>query len=298
MSTADRFDREGRFPDAERSLQSALEQARRLEPDLAPAALTYESLGSLYRDMRQCGESAAAYQRSLHLWEKVGPPGDRRFLQTANNLVSLYLECGNLEQAERHQRALVEPRARMLSREDPMYANVLDIRGSIQLAKHHNSEASALYQEALLLREHAASKSLPEMAGLLNNLAVSRARCGNAGQAIEYNRRALGLLESAGEPFFPMLVTLTNGAHLLRVSRRYTEAEPLIQRALALARSAYGEDSPTTAAVLLEYSAVLKGGKRKLEAAAMDRRAHQIQINSFRAGTRQTVDIRELSKLK
>jgi len=298
ISTADRFAREGRFPDAERSLQSALEQARHLEPDVAPAALTYSTLGTVYRDMHRCEQSAAAFQRALHLWEKTGPGGDRHFLKTATNLVSLYLECGDVEQAERQQRALVEPRANALSRDDPEYANMIANRGTIQLARHHDAEAIALYREALALLEPAASKSPFELACLLNNLAVSCSRSGNASQALKYNERALELLESIGERSYPMIVVLTSRARFFYSGHRYAEAEPPIERALALAASAYGPDSPATAAVLVEYATVLKGGKRKREAAAMYREAHQLQINSLRPGTRQTVDINELTRLK
>lgn len=275
-----------------------MDLARRLEPDLAPEASTYNSLGALYEDMRRCGEGAGAYQHALRLWEKLGPPGDRYLLRTATNLVSLYLGCGDLKQAERLQRALVEPRAKALDAGDPEYTRVLANRGTIQLGKHHHSQASALYEEALHIGERSASIPPSEVACLLHNLGVSLARSGNAGRAIESNRRALEVLNSAGGPPHSILVTLINGARILCLTRRCTEAEPLVQRALALAKSVYGDHSPTTAAVLGEYATVLRGVHRNQEAAAIDWLARQIQINAFRPGDRQTVDVRELSKFK
>jgi tetratricopeptide (TPR) repeat protein len=231
VSSADQLSRAGRFLDAERTLQSALEQARQLEPDLAPEATTYSNLGSLYRDRRLCDEAARAYQRSLHLWEKIGPSGAKYFLSTANNLVGLYLECGNLGQAERHQRMLVEPRLMPLSRVDPEFARNLTNLGCIELLKGRNFEARDFYQQALMVTEQISSKPSADLAGALNNFALVLMRTGRADQAIEYNRRAVAVLDSIGAPIHPMLVSvLANGAHMNCMLHRCSEAEPLIQR--------------------------------------------------------------------
>ena len=295
--TADQSMRTGDFRAAERSLKAALEEARRLEPNLAPAATTYNNFGTLYQDMRMCNESASAYQRSLHLWEMAGPSSDPYFLRTASNLVGMYLECGNLEQAERHQRALVDPRFKELNRGDPEYAKVLTNLGSIQLLKHHYSEARALYEEGLMRWKQAAPEPSLEIVGLLNNLALSLLGTGESDQAIEYNRRAISMLESIGGLSNPMLVKLlSNGAKLLCSAQRCAEAEPILERTLTLARNVCGQDHPITAAVLLQYSEVLKSTKRKKEAAAMHRLAREIQANSFHS--RQTIDIQELSRVK
>ncbi|HKE23510.1 MAG TPA: tetratricopeptide repeat protein [Bryobacteraceae bacterium] len=299
ISSADQAAQEGRYLDAERTLRSALEQARRLEPDLAPAATTYNNLASLYRDRRMCDEAVWAYQRSLHLWEKLGPPRDRYFLATANNLVGLYVECRNLDQAERHQRILVAPRINSVSRADPEYARALSNLGCIEFLKHHYSKARAIYQQALVITEQTSSIPSFDLAGALNNLALALVRTGESSQAIEYNGRALAVFESVGAPLHPMLVTLLmNGAHMNCMAHRCGEAEVLIQRALALSQRISGEDDPMTASVVKEYSVLLKCCNRKQEAIAMDRRAREIKARLLSPSSRQTIDIREMSGIK
>ena len=133
VSSADQLMREGHFRDAEENLRSALEEARRLSPAPEPEATVYNNLGTLYWRLRMYDESAAAYQRSLHLWEKTGPSGERHFLHTANNLIGLYVECGNVKQAEYHKRTLVAPRITALHSKGPEFAKVLTNLGSLEL---------------------------------------------------------------------------------------------------------------------------------------------------------------------
>jgi tetratricopeptide (TPR) repeat protein len=282
ISAADQLIGAGHFRDAEQILQAALEQARHLRPVLGSEATTYNNLGTLYWRMHAYDESAAAYQRSLHLWEETGRPGDRCFQHTANNLIGMYVESGNLKQAEYHQRALVAPRISALNSKGPEFAKVLANLGSIELLKHHDSWASSFYEEALAIWERDAPNASAEMAGALNDLGVSLMRTGETDRAFECNRRAMTMVESIGGPFDPMLVTvLMNRARLYCLARNCAAAEAPIQRALALAQNLYGQDSPVTAMALSQYSAVLKSCNRKKEALAMNRQARDIGARCF-----------------
>src|SRR5436309_2697086 len=91
LSEAERARTERHFGEAERLFRSALEQARALEPDVAPAATTYNNLAGLFQDMGRCSPAVQGYQRSLELWEEAGARGEPYLLRTANHLVAAYL---------------------------------------------------------------------------------------------------------------------------------------------------------------------------------------------------------------
>jgi tetratricopeptide (TPR) repeat protein len=298
MSTADRLKSERRFDEAERVLRSALNEAARLEPDFAPVATTYHSLAGLYQDMRQCDAAARAYQRSIDFFEKAGARGETYLLQTANHLVESYLECGALQDAERHHRALVAPRiaARDGAGRDPNVAEALTNLGSILYQKRKYFPSRAAYEEALAIRERISAEPSAEVGVVLSNYSFSLLRTGETGRALELSRRSIEMVESTVARSDPLLVgTLVSGANLCLLAQRWSEAELLLDRALALAREIAGEEDMLTASVMASYAALLRSKHRQKEAAAMESRVREIRASSMHSADRQTVDVRELS---
>jgi tetratricopeptide (TPR) repeat protein len=298
VSNANTLRTQGRLVEAEQLLRAAIDDARLLEPDLAPAATTYNNLAGTYQDLGRCEAAAHTYQRSLDLWEKVGARGETYLLRTANHLVGLLLECAALQDAEHWQRTLV---ARLIAAHpgrdrDPDVAQAIANRGSIQFVKHRYARARADYEEALAIRERAASGPSRETAVVLSNLAFTLIRTGQRTHALETSRRAVAMIESTGAPSDPLTIaTLVNGANLFLLARQWDEAEPLIERALAAARAVLGEEHPLTASAMSGYAAVLKERHRKQEAAVLETRAREIRGRLLRSAMRQTVDVRELS---
>jgi len=291
------FQRDGRLADAERALRSALEDARRLEPDLAPEATIYNNLGGIYQDMGRCDPAVQAYQRSIDLWVKIGPGGETYLLRTANHLVSLYMECGEVQDAERHYRALVAPLidTRAGRARDPDVSQAVANLGSIEFARHRYREARAHYEEALAILERAADADSREMGVLLNNLAMTLLHTGEPERGLSLSRRSIAILETAA-PASPLLIaTLANGANMCLMAHYREEAEPLYGRALAIARGTIGEENPLTANVMSRYAALLKAGPRKQEAAVLETRAREIRLHLTHSA-RETVDVRELSR--
>jgi serine/threonine-protein kinase len=287
----------GRLADAEQILRSALEEARRLEPDLAPSATTYNNLASIYHDRHQCDLAAQNYRRSIDLWEKLGARGEMYLLRTANHLTALFLECRDLEAAERLQRTLI---ARLTARRpnpksDPDVSQALANRGSIQFLKRHYSAARADYEYALAIRVRAGDESSAEAAVLLGNLAFSLYRTGDSEGALAASRRALAIFESVAPPDTALAVGgLINSANLFLMAHRWEEAGPLYERALAAAHRTFGDEHPLIVSAMYGYAAVLKERHRKQEAAVLEARAREIRGRLLHSATRQTIDIREL----
>jgi tetratricopeptide (TPR) repeat protein len=297
VAAAEEAKREGRLGDAERWLRSALEDARRLEPDLAPAATVYNNLAGVYQDMGRYDQAVQAYQRSIDLWQKLGAAGETYLLRTANHLVGLYLECRAPQDAERHHRALVAPliETRAGRARDPDVSQAIANLGSIEFEKHRYRIARAQFEEALAILDRASAAPPGEMAVLQNNLAMSLLHTGEAEAAVALSRRSIAMLEASG-PAGPLLIsTLANGANMCLIAHHREEAEALFGRALAMARGTLGEEHPLTAAVMSRYAAFLKAGPRKQEGAVLESRAREIRLRLTHSA-RETVDVRELSR--
>jgi hypothetical protein len=79
-------------------------------------------------------------------------------------------------------------------------------------------------------------------------------------------------------------LVLNNLAHLLHVTNRAAEAEPLIRRALTILEATYGPNHPTVAIRLNTLAQLLQATNRLREAEPLSRRQVQI-FEAFGAAT-------------
>jgi hypothetical protein len=88
---------------------------------------------------------------------------------------------------------------------------------------------------------------------------------------------------------------LTNLAAFYCSTARYATAEPLFQRALAIAESSLGRENRLVGKILAEYAVLLRKTKRKNEAKLLETRAQAIrQSQAPEELGRHTVDVRDL----
>lgn len=73
-----------------------------------------------------------------------------------------------------------------------------------------------------------------------------------------------------------MAVVLNNLAELYTHRKRYSEAEPLLGRALTIKKKALGQDHPSVAIAMQSYAYLLRKMKLKAEAVALEREANLI----------------------
>lgn len=92
----------------------------------------------------------------------------------------------------------------------------------------------------------------PQAAEYLNGLAACVRARGDFERALAIARQALSSIEtSAGEDSKPVAVAISNVASNLISLKRYEEAEPLLDRALAIRSHWYGDDDPRLADTLV-----------------------------------------------
>ncbi len=100
---------------------------------------------------------------------------------------------------------------------------------------------------------------------------------GNLAEAEALLEAAVADAESYGPTDFRVAITLNILAGFYRTVGRYAEAEPMYQRALAVAEERWGPDHPRVAMVLESYVFLLGQTGRRDEAAVMAERVAAIR---------------------
>jgi tetratricopeptide (TPR) repeat protein len=143
-------------------------------------------------------------------------------------------------------------------------------------------EAEPLLRDCQRLRESKSGPNSPDLAEVLNNLALLLYATNRMAEAEPLYRRALVIDEQSYGPDDPSVAThLNNLALLRRATNRMAEAEPLFRRALAIYKRSYGPDHPRVALNLNNLATVLEATNRMAEAEPLYRRALTIDERSF-----------------
>jgi tetratricopeptide (TPR) repeat protein len=112
----------------------------------------------------------------------------------------------------------------------------------------------------------------PDVAGILNNFGVLRKYQGRYAEAVRFYKRALPLLEDAGDR--DALATLHHNLGGIEHARgRYAAGEPHARQSVALREAEVGPDHVTVAADVAALAALVEGRGRLDEAAALYERA-------------------------
>jgi hypothetical protein len=138
-------------------------------------------------------------------------------------------------------------------------------------------DAERLLRESRRLHEVNNRSDSPEVAVVLNNLAVLLVETNRMGEAEPLSRRALAIAErSRGSNDPDVAIDLNNLAELLRVTNRTVQAELLLRRALAITETSLGADHPAVAIRLNNLALLLQATNRMAQAEPLFRRALQI----------------------
>jgi tetratricopeptide (TPR) repeat protein len=141
-------------------------------------------------------------------------------------------------------------------------------------AKAEYSKAEPLYQRSVAIREKALGKDHPEVAVLLNNLALLYRIQGHYAEAEPLYQRSLVILEKAlGKDHPNVANSLNNLAFLYYAQGHYAEAEPLFQRSLAIWEKALGNDHPDVATSLNNLAELYRTQGRYAEAEPLYQRS-------------------------
>ena len=139
------------------------------------------------------------------------------------------------------------------------------------------TEAEPLLQRALQIREQAQGPDHPDVARVLNYLAVLYWSQGRYTEAEPLYQRALRIREQAqGPDHLDVAISLNNLADLYLERGRYAEAEPLYLQALHILEQTLGSDHPLMAQMLNNLALLSRGQGRDAEAEPLYRQALHI----------------------
>jgi tetratricopeptide (TPR) repeat protein len=180
----------------------------------------------------------------------------------------------NYPEAERYYK-----KAAAIEDENPFYLNA---HAGILWKMGRYPEAELLLRQSLAIDEKALSSEHPNVAILLNNLALLLSEQGNYADAEPLFRRALAIDEKALGPNHPGVATdLNNLANLLYAQGKYDDAEPLYRRALDIGEKTLGPNHPDVATWLNNLAGLLYAQGNYDDAEPLLRRALAILEKSL-----------------
>ncbi len=269
----------GRYREADRLLRTVLESLSRLGP--------------------ASGSQIASFQHSLaRLWLALGRITDAEQLVDASErrLVSdaasddihlsgidairseLARAHGDLNEAYKYARRVLDARERMLGPGHPDRAVALQSMAVIELERGDYDEAEEHAGEALRIFDNIFGTEHPHVAACLGILVGVHAHTGKLAEGRKISERALSILEQNLDAMRPGLITAVENLALLHQQIGDIEgAAMLYERAIQDAERAYGLDHPDLVGPLERYAVLLDSIGRNDEARKLTVQASAIR---------------------
>jgi tetratricopeptide (TPR) repeat protein len=194
-------------------------------------------------------QAAWVLQKAVEEAESLGPE-DPRLPATLNRLGVLHYYLGKYVGAEPLFTRAVRLMQESGAANDPELGHVLCNLGGLYKAQGKFPEAEAMYKDALVLWERTLGPEHPDQALALQNLGEMCMHQGRTPEALFALRRALALLDARNTQDWNTLIVVTKLAAYYTTQERFTEAEPLLWRALELRKWLQGLNHPKVAKAL------------------------------------------------
>jgi tetratricopeptide (TPR) repeat protein len=255
-------------------------------------ALIYGNLGTLAHEVGDYRLAVHAYRQSLTLCG-----ADVCGVAASNNLAAIYLESGELEQAEREVQSNAKRRLDQFGVNAPEVLRWWGNRGSIEYARDHPKQALVWYRRALDGWIQRGEPNVLDAIIARSNVGLALLGERQYPEAVEHLAIALRAVEAMPHHLQSRLpVALMNLGVAQALAGRPERAAPLLQRAVEEGRQRLGVDHPITAVAMLRRGEFLvrwgdkKEGKRVRQAAV-----DLLAVHHRDQGAGQKVDVRAFS---
>lgn len=302
----------GRFAEAEPYLEEELsvkqiilfdDDTGKLIPDMASLIRFYLSGGTIGRANPLAEKvlafvegklSEASNQSKGKLVLKAGQPlqgwaGDAapvmrdpliEWAIACDDIGTLYSQHATVEDqfnmAERLFKAALDIKSTVLGKQHLSLANSYDSLGSLSMQRKDLEDAESYYRDALEITERIQPSEHPQVYGRLDKLAKCLIQENKLAEAEQLYLRAQGLWKNAPSKNGNEARALFSLASLYTQQKRYEEAAPLLEQALAEAEKYYGPDSIALVPYLEKEAYVLYYLGRKPEMDGLKERAKAI----------------------
>ena len=164
------FDR-GEYPEAEKQLLIALNEAEKFKEQDPRLAISLNALGMVYDAQGKYAKAEPHYRRALAIREKALGPDHPDVATSLNNLAALSYAQGKYAEAEPHFRRALAIQEKALGPDHPDVASSLNNLAELYRAQGKYAEAKRLHGRSLAIREKALGPEHPDVATSVNNLA-------------------------------------------------------------------------------------------------------------------------------
>jgi tetratricopeptide (TPR) repeat protein len=280
---------------AERTLTAALSDEAHFGE--VSRALIHNRLGTFYFEEGKLLRSQHHHELTLTALEKYRVEYEPLVMRIAVNLASSYLEAGQVSKAEKL--ALKFARCETARTGIADTGRLFSLLGSIASHREDDREAERYYRRAKAIFDPMSNEEEGESkAMLLANLARLLGRTGRLAEAAGYAKESMTALAASPAPSpASTIAVLREAARVFAALGRPGEARPLLQRAIAVSESAFGESHGLRAGLLVDWAAVLRAQNRGRDARTLERRASSIRAQSQSENLLgYTVDARSLTR--
>ncbi len=240
---------EGRYADARRELEAALElRSSALGEQHPEVAMAHNNLGVALAKMGRLEESIEHYERALALHQKTLGPDHPMVATSMNNRGVIYSRLGRLTEALDRYQAALRIREQALGSEHPEVAASLQALGNIYPKLGRDAEALEHHQRALAIRLRAYGPDHRQVGDSYQNLAAALLAMGQPKRALEYAQSALAIFEKALGPTHPSTSSARETLGLVYLELgQHDRARGELEKALFGRQHALGPDHPTVA---------------------------------------------------
>ena len=281
-----------KMADAAASANRAVRLAKHYGSTDDRVAVNYYLLGNIYRDWGHCAEARSSYSHAIAIWEKDPDTNHRYLFDSMASLLSNLCECDEIDSAARLLRAY-DSKLRLYQSSLLDESRILSIRAAISQSQKKYKQAENHYREAIeLLRQtpkaprYLLLHEQIELAAVIN-------KQGRHAESLAESQQIITLLEHDGTPSAALLWSLNSAGCALSDLGRKEEAQRMFERLLPIALDFYGEESRSTAKIMLNYARVLHDNKETPAAEAMKKRGAEAFRRSLTRDSA-TVDVAEL----
>jgi serine/threonine protein kinase/tetratricopeptide (TPR) repeat protein len=266
---------QGRFADAERELNEALDLRKQLYGDTDPrVAGGMDALGKVYVRNGQYDEAEPLLLGALDVLKRAAVPDSIQIASVLNDLGAMYLYERQLDRAQPYLEEALGIRRRTLPPLDPELAKSWNNLGTLYYRQKRYAEAVRPYREAQAIFEKVLAPDHLLVGQILNNLAEIYWRQKRYDDAERDFLRALAIKRKQLQPGDPGLAVTMNGlANVYRDEGRFAKAEPLYRQALEIREKVYGSNNADVRESLTDYAELLTRMGQDSVAAALRRRA-------------------------
>lgn len=204
------------------------------------------------------GKYAEAQELAVDAGAKVERLGRSQLLQADldQKMSALFYEQGNLEEAAKRSKRVLEIRRKVLAPDDPAIASALGDLGDIAVQGAQYDDAIEDYRKALVIAEQSLGPDHSFCGTLRGNLGNVLANKGQTTEALAELGRAQAITERALGPDHAQIGTISlNIGNILLEQHKPAEAAPYFDKAAKIFTKALGADHPNVA------TAVYRGGE-------------------------------------